>query len=250
MATSGGPTCVVCFEIFSKGSGKRNILKVASPYTLNKVFSRRVPNGFICDNCMIRLRTCTLRKHKNSMKRTWPSHTPQKRSIDLCQSVTPEKSNKRLDDKATPQKIVIETKFQFNPVTEVSCSQTSPKASSEPKAEGNSFIDLAVFYMKHSLYEKCFRLLIKKSKPAKDALLSVFSSIVKDEFKCVVKGGSLSTMMGPVSEPSHINSFNWLEVVEEIGNEMPVFSSIMNASLPSAETLRHSAVKGSMAHKR
>ena len=84
-----------------------------------------------------------------------------------------------------------------------------------------SFRSMACRYINDSRYDTCFRLLISKSPAAKQALTNVMSSILKKEINNGIVNSSPKSMVGNVSSPEDLASFDWTKVHGEMSTNMP-----------------------------
>ena len=112
-----------------------------------------------------------------------------------------------------------------------------------------SFKSMACRYINDSRYNTCFRLLRSKSHAAKQALTNIMSSIVKNEINYDIVNSSPKSMVGNVSSPEDLASFNLTKVHGEISTNMPTLTTLLCAAMSYINTMKRRVMKGTKTQK-
>ena len=163
------------------------------------------------------------------MKRTWPHHSPKCNVDEFSGSFVKISS---------PTSTL--TSMENIPTIEYT-NDTPPSTS---------FKSMACNYINESRYETCFRLLINKSPAAKQAMTNVMSSIIKKEIHNGIANSYPQSMVGNLTSPEDLASFNWKKVHDEMSTNMPMLTTLMCAAMPSISTIKRRVMKGTKKHKR
>ena len=177
------------------------ITKLPVPHIkLNDILDKRItlpltpPRKFLCHDCV----STTVKFYKHQTSKGPASVSTQKTDKVYCKrkfSSTPTKHVKR--------------KF---------LSSTPPKSVRSHSLKKEGFEDKVYKYIKDSHNDYAFRLLISKSKRARDALLQVLKSTVKKE----VKSANIISLETPTTL-QHLQEFNWQTVLKKLLLKIAMF---------------------------
>nr|XP_022299206.1 uncharacterized protein LOC111108016 isoform X2 [Crassostrea virginica] len=204
--------CISCcqnFKVKKKGFKRTLITKLPIPLIkLNDILDKRITlpltptRKFLCHDCA----SITVKFYKHQISKGPASVSTHK-----------------------TEKVYSKRKFSFTPTKHVKrkCLSSTPLKfvrSHSLKKEG--FKDKVSKYIKDSHYDYAFRLLISKSKRARDALLQVLKSTVKKE----VKSANIPSLQTPTTL-QHLQEFNWQTVLKDSSCKLPFLSGTLQGAL-------------------
>jgi hypothetical protein len=131
----------------------------------------------------------------------------------------------------SPHKPKSKRKFSFTPLRNVKrkCLTSTPLKSSKPKPldiKKEGFKEQVHMYINESKYEYAYRILLKKSKSAKDAMVKVMRHAIKKE----VKKAKIPSFQRP-SNLGSLENFSWASAMQEASSHMPLLTGILQGVL-------------------
>lgn len=219
-ATRSGKVCIKCNQPFvarKKGYKRTLITKLPIPLIkLNDILDKKITlpltpsSKFMCSDCASL--TVHIYKHDvstcsgNSATRKPLSPHKSKRKF----SFTPQKDWKRKCVTSTPLKSSSSKNFNL-------------------KKEG--FKEQVYKYINDSHYDCAFRLLLRKSKPARHAMLKVMKAAIKKE----VKNANVPSLKHPTQLKS-FETFSWDSAMREVSSGMPILTGVLQGALSCRRT--------------
>ena len=204
--------CISCcqnFKVKKKGFKRTLITKLPIPLIkLNDILDKRITlpltptRKFLCHDCA----SITVKFYKHQISKGPASVSTHK-----------------------TEKVYSKRKFSFTPTKHVKrkCLSSTPlKSVRSHSLKKEGFKDKVSKYIKDSHYDYAFRLLISKSKRARDALLHVLKSTVKKE----VKSANIPSLQTPTTL-QHLQEFNWQTVLKDSSCKLPFLSGTLQGAL-------------------
>lgn len=136
--------------------------------------------------------------------------------------IKPEKLNVKRKFSFTPVKLVKRKCLTFTPKCPTSAPVKSIKIKTFKKEE---FKDKVCRYIKDLHYDYALRIMIKKSKRARDALKNVLKRMIKKE----VKNVNIPSLKIPSSVKS-LQEFQWQRVMREASHSIPLLTGLLQGS--------------------
>lgn len=217
-----GSTCINCdlpFEFRKKGFKRTLITKLGIPLIkITDILDKKVTipctssKQFLCNSCA----SLTVKIYKNAQK------TQNKGKTAKLLDYNTEKKRKRTvltPVKATPQKLA-----------KRKCFKTStPKFSETSKPsylQKCGFKEKVYQYLKISRYDTVFKLLLKHSKIARDAMIKVVGKAIKKE----VRNAKIPSFQKPENLDT-FHTFTWRNAMKELLDGLPFLTNFIQESL-------------------
>lgn len=165
--------CGNCFERREKGYKRKIISSLKIPIIkLNDILEKKISiplsksNKFICNNCA----SLNVRIYKHN----WKSHGPPAPS-------TPKRKRKF---SFTPIKFYKRKCMTSTPVSKQQPMTSTPASKPIQQLKKEGFKDKVIEYILETRYPAAFKLLLKKSRCARDGLINTLKAIIRREVKC------------------------------------------------------------------
>lgn len=211
-------TCFNCgnfFERREKGYKRKLISSLKIPIIkLNDILEKKISiplsksNKFICNNCA----SLTVRIYKHN----WKSHGPPAPS-------TPKRKRKF---SFTPIKFYKRKCMTSTPVSKQQPMTSTPASKPIQQLKKEGFKDKVIEYILESRYPAAFKLLLKKSRCARDGLINTLKAIIRREVKCA----EVCSLQESLSLDS-LSAFQWPPVLKDISAELPVLTGVLESAL-------------------
>lgn len=201
------------FETRKKGFKRKLVSKLPIPLIkLNDILDKKITlpltpsSKFICNDCA----SLTVSIYK---------HDTAKCSSNIATATKP----------VSPHKHKAKRKFSFTPLKVVKrkCLTSTPlKSSKHSNLKKEGFKEQVYKYIMDSHYEYAYRLLLRKSKTARDALVRVLKLSIKKEVKSV----NIPSLKRPTNLKS-FETFSWDSAMHEASCGMPLLTGVLQGAL-------------------
>lgn len=112
------------------------------------------------------------------------------------------------------------------PVSKQQPMTSTPASKPIQQLKKEGFKDKVIEYILESRYPAAFKLLLKKSRCARDGLISTLKAIIRREVKCA----EVCSLQESLSLDS-LSAFQWPPVLKDISAELPVLTGVLESAL-------------------
>ena len=129
---------------------------------------------------------------------------------------------------STPSENSVNVYFPVTPFSSPIWMESNTSTASSNVSSSKSFIDNAISHLKNYKYYTAFRLLLSRSKAARESLRKIVVDNVRKEMKNINEHSiSLSSKL---SQESLID-FNWKNCLGPVESHLPIFSAAVKTTL-------------------
>lgn len=129
---------------------------------------------------------------------------------------------------STPSKNSVNVSFPVTPFSSPIRKKSNTSTASSNVSSSKSFIDNAIIHLKNYKYYTAFRLLLSRSKAARESLRKIVVDNVCKEMKNINE--HLIPLSSKLAQES-LNDFNWKNCLEPVESQLPILSAAVKTAL-------------------